>query len=82
MTTQKINVTLHNGLSSNSACRFIQAATQFHSEIQLTNGSNSVNAKSLLGVLSLEIKKGDTIIIAANGPDEAESVTTLSKMFL
>lgn len=65
------------GLHARPATFFIQKANEFKSSIWVEKDERKVNAKSLLGVLSLGITKGTTINIIADGLDEEEAVTTL-----
>ena len=72
-------VTLQNqvGLHARPATFFIQKANEFRSTIWVEKDERKVNAKSLLGVLSLGITRGTPIIISADGADEQESVDML-----
>ena len=68
------------GLYARPATFFIQKANEFKSSIWNEKDERRVNAKSLLGVLSLGITKGTTINILAEGPDEETAVNTLAEM--
>ena len=65
------------GLHARPATFFIQKANEFKSSIWVESEDRKVNAKSLLGVLSLGITKGLTITIIADGPDEQDAVNNL-----
>lgn len=65
------------GLHARPATFFIQKANNFKSGIWVSKEGRKVNAKSLLGVLSLGIIKGTTISIIADGADEEDAVDTL-----
>ena len=65
------------GLHARPATFFIQKANEFKSSIWVEKEERRVNAKSLLGVLSLGITKGASIVIIADGADEQEAVATL-----
>ena len=73
------NVTIKNsiGLHARPATFFIQKANTYTSSIWVELDERRVNAKSLLGVLSLGIVKGMTITLIADGPDEEEAVEGL-----
>ena len=73
------DVTVQNqvGLHARPATFFIQKANEFKSSIWLEKEERRVNAKSLLGVLSLGILGGTTIRIIADGSDETEAVDGL-----
>ncbi len=68
------------GLHARPATFFIQKANEFKSSIWVEKDDRRVNAKSLLGVLSLGIMGGTQIRIIAGGPDEEESVEELVKL--
>ena len=72
-------VTVNNavGLHARPATFFIQRTNSFKSSIWVEKDDRRVNAKSLLGVLSLGIVKGTKITIIADGIDEEEAVKTL-----
>lgn len=65
------------GLHARPATFFIQKANEFKSSIWVESEDRKVNAKSLLGVLSLGITKGLTITIIADGLDEEDAVNNL-----
>ncbi len=75
-------VTVNNqvGLHARPATFFIQKANEFRSSIWIEKDERRVNAKSLLGVLSLGIIKGTSMDIAADGPDEQEAVEALEEL--
>ena len=68
------------GLHARPATFFIQKANEFKSSIWVEVEERRVNAKSLLGVLSLGIVKGTEITLIANGPDEEEAVEALAAL--
>ena len=68
------------GLHARPATFFIQKANEFKSSIWVEKDERRVNAKSLLGVLSLGIVKGTPITIIADGSDEEEAVAALTAL--
>lgn len=66
------------GLHARPATFFIQKANEFKSSIWIEKEDRRVNAKSLLGVLSLGIVKGTAVNIVADGVDEDAAIVTLS----
>ena len=68
------------GLHARPATFFIQKANEFKSSIWVEKDDRRVNAKSLLGVLSLGIVKGTTITLIADGSDEKEAVEALAEL--
>ena len=75
-------VTVQNqvGLHARPATFFIQKANEYKSMISIARDERKVNAKSLLGVLSLGITKGITVTISAEGDDEKEAVEGLVEL--
>jgi len=82
MISKEITVQNEVGLHARPATFFIQKANEFKSLITVSKDDRKVNAKSLLGVLSLGITKGTTIVLAADGPDENESVEELEALIM
>ncbi len=68
------------GLHARPATFFIQKANEFKSSIWIEKDERRVNAKSLLGVLSLGVVQGSTITIVSDGPDEELAVNTLAEL--
>lgn len=68
------------GLHARPATFFIQKANEYKSSIWIEKEERRVNAKSLLGVLSMGIMDGTTISLIADGADEAEALEALSKL--
>lgn len=75
-------VVVHNqvGLHARPATFFIQRANEFKSTVWVEKDERKVNAKSLLGVLSLGITRGTSINIIADGSDEQEAVAVLTEL--
>ena len=80
MITREVTINNQVGLHARPATFFIQKANEFKSVIWVEKDDRRVNAKSLLGVLSLGIVKGTTISIIADGVDEAQAVETLADL--
>jgi phosphocarrier protein len=75
-------ITIRNsvGLHARPATFFVQKANSFKSSIWVEKEDCRVNAKSLLGVLSLGISKGTAITLIADGVDEADAVEGLAEL--
>ena len=80
MYTQEAVVNNQVGLHARPATFFIQKANEFRCSVWVEREERKVNAKSLLGVLSLGIIKGTAINIIADGADEKEAVEALVKL--
>ncbi len=80
MFTETTTVKCTSGLHNKQATYFIQKANDFQSSIWIEADERKINAKSLLGVLSMAIVTGTEVTLSAEGPDEQEAVETLSGM--
>ena len=80
MVSKEVVINNQVGLHARPATFFIQKANEFKSSIWVEKDERRVNAKSLLGVLSLGIVKGTTINLIADGPDQDEAFDTLSAL--
>ena len=80
MYTREITVKNEVGLHARPATYFIQKANELKSGIWVEKEERRVNAKRLLGVLSLGIMKGTTVTLIADGSDEKEAVDALAEL--
>ena len=80
MYTREITVKNEVGLHARPATYFIQTANEFKCGIWVEKEERRVNAKSLLGVLSLGIMKDTTVTLIADGSDEKEAVDALAEL--
>lgn len=80
MFSKEVVVQNQVGLHARPATFFIQKANEFKSSVWVQKDERKVNAKSLLGVLSLGITKGTAIKIEADGSDEEAAVDTLADL--
>ena len=80
MISREVTITNTIGLHARPATFFIQKANSFKSSIWVEKEDRKVNAKSLLGVLSLGIAQGMTITLLADGSDEDEALAGLADL--
>ena len=80
MFVKEVTVENQVGLHARPATFFIQKANEYKSSIWVEKEERRVNAKSLLGVLSLGIMKGTTVTLIADGGDEKEAVDALADL--
>jgi phosphotransferase system HPr (HPr) family protein len=73
------NIQVSASLDARPAALFVQTASQFASSIHLTIENKKINAKSIMGVISLGVLDGQNVIISADGKDEAQAVDRLEK---
>ena len=80
MITRDVTVTNSVGLHARPATFFIQKANSYKSSVWVELEERRVNAKSLLGVLSMGIVCGTTVTLIADGPDEEEAIEGLKTL--
>ncbi len=72
-----MEVKLKTGLQARPAALFVQEANRYSSEIFIEKDNKKVNAKSIMGIMSLAIGKGVSINVIVNGNDEEEAMAAL-----
>ena len=80
MKSRDVVITNASGLHARPATFFIQKANCYKCTLWVEKDDRKVNAKSLLGVLSLGIAKGMTVTLIAEGPDEADALAGLAAL--
>ena len=77
MYSKEVIVRCESGLHNRQATYFVQKANEFNSSIWIESENRKMNAKSLLGIMSLGIVTGATVTLSASGPDAEEAVNAL-----
>ena len=80
MTEKNVTISIPEGLTAKSATALIAKANDFPCSIFLESNMRRVNCKSLLGVLSLGLKCGDSVKVSASGADETAAAEALAAM--
>ena len=80
MAEKEATVGPQEGLHARPAAQFVKTAKQFSSEIVVKKGEREANAKSSLKIMTLGARKGDTIVIRAEGNDAQEAVDALTEL--
>ena len=75
--TKEVLVRCESGLHNRQATYFVQKANEFDSSIWMESGNRKMNAKSLLGIMSLGIITGAVVTLSASGPDAEAAVNAL-----
>jgi phosphocarrier protein len=81
MRKESVEITNKLGLHARASAKLSHLANSFQSEVYLLYGEDRVNAKSLLGILTLAASVGKTITIEANGKDEKKAVSEIVNIF-
>ena len=80
MFSKEVVVRCESGLHNKKATYFVQKANEFESSIWLESDNRKMNAKSLLGIMSLGIVSGATVTLSAVGTDAETAVTALEAL--
>ncbi|MGE7919989.1 HPr family phosphocarrier protein [Viridibacillus sp. NPDC093762] len=80
MAEQQVEVKLKSGLQARQAALFVQEANRYSADVFLTKENKKVNAKSIMGIMSLAVAKGSNVILTADGADEALALKGLVKL--
>ena len=80
MQSIQLEITNKSGLHSRPAALFVQEANKFKSKIMVKKGEKEVNAKSILGVLTLGVTKGSLVTVTADGEDEQEALQAITAL--
>lgn len=78
MIQQQVTVQLDAGLQARQAASFVQEANRFASDIFIEKDTKHINAKSIMGVMSLAISSGEAITLSVDGEDEDEAIEKLA----
>ncbi|TLS38562.1 HPr family phosphocarrier protein [Pseudalkalibacillus caeni] len=79
MVEKELVVKLETGLQARPAALFVQEANRFQSEIFLEKDGKKVNAKSIMGIMSLAVSTGSKVIITTDGNDEVDAMEALTE---
>ena len=80
MTTKPVTVSNALGLHARAAARFVHLASGFRSHVKVSRGSQTMDGKSIMGVLLLAAARGTPLTIAADGRDETAAVLALTAL--
>ncbi|MCM3026589.1 HPr family phosphocarrier protein [Bacillus safensis] len=78
MVEKTVTIQLKTGLQARPAALFVQEANRFGADIFLEKDGKKVNAKSIMGLMSLAISSGVTVTLIADGADEQEAIQALT----
>jgi len=80
VTSQECVIRNRLGLHARAAAKFVHAATKYSSQIRIARDGKSMDGKSIMGILLLAAGAGTTVVISADGPDEADAVDALCRL--
>lgn len=79
MTKKNIQIRLENGLEARPVALLVQEASKYESTIYIQSGEKKVNAKSIMGMMSLGLDNGEELVVTAEGEDEQVAVEGIEK---
>ena len=80
MNARPVTIVNKLGLHARAATRLVNCASGFSAEVRLVRGTRSVNAKSIMGVLTLAAATGTELVIEADGPDEDAAIEAIATL--
>ncbi|MCK8059376.1 MULTISPECIES: HPr family phosphocarrier protein [unclassified Fusibacter] len=81
MTSKQVTVSSASGLHARPAGLLVSKAKEFEANVEIVKGTKVINAKSIMGILSLGTASGDELTIQADGADEVMAVDSLVELF-
>lgn len=79
MISKRITIKIPTGLEARPVALLVQVASQYESNIYVGSQEKKVNAKSIMGMMSLGIVEGEEVTISANGSDEEKAIENMEK---
>ena len=79
MLSRSVRVANKLGLHARAAARFVHLASGFHSHVKVSRGSQTMDGKSIMGILLLAAATGTVLRVSADGEDEAAAVDALCR---
>lgn len=79
MIKKPITIQLVNGLEARPVAMLVQIASQFESEIHIESGKKKVNAKSIMGMMTLGLGTGESVTVYADGQDEDKAIDSINE---
>ncbi|MGN0305229.1 MAG: HPr family phosphocarrier protein [Lachnospiraceae bacterium] len=79
MSRKEVVVQIAGGLEARPIAVLVQVASQYESSVYLEAGDKRVNAKSIMGMMTLGLDTGEKIMIEADGQDEASAIEGIEK---
>lgn len=79
MTKKEMQIQLSGGLEARPVAMLVQVASQYDSTIYIEAEGKRVNAKSIMGMMSLGMDSGETVTVSADGEDEAAAIEGIEK---
>ena len=79
MIQKKMTINISTGIEARPVAVFVQVASQFDSSIYVEVGTKKVNAKSIMGMMTLGLDVGEAVVVSADGADEEKAIAEIEK---
>lgn len=79
MKTRTILIKLKNGLEARPVAHLVQEASKYESKIYLEAEGKKVNAKSIMGMMTLGLNNGEELVVTADGDDEEQAIESIDR---
>lgn len=79
MIKKPITIQIADGLDARPVAVLVQVASQYESKIYVEIGEKKVNAKSIMGMMTLGLAAGEAVVVSAEGSDEADAIANIEK---
>ena len=79
MISKKMRICLPEGLEARPIALLVQVASQYESSVYVECGDKKVNAKSIMGMMTLGLSAGESVVVYAEGSDELAAIENIEK---
>ena len=79
MTKRTVTVELASGLEARPIAMLVQLASSYESRIYVQSDNKKVNAKSIMGMMTLDLPVGEQVVVTADGADEEKAINDIEK---
>lgn len=79
MISKEITIELESGLEARPIAMLVQVASQYQSSIHVCSAEKTINAKSIMGMMSLSLPSGEKLVVTADGADEEQAIEGIEK---
>lgn len=81
MIKQPVTIETVEEFGARVTAKAVQVANEFNSQIHIEIGTKKINAKSIMGMMSLQLGNGDDLVVVADGDDEISAAEKMKKLF-
>ena len=82
MIKEALTIQAVEDMGARVTAEIVQAANEYDSQIFIEIGTKKINAKSIMGMMSLQLSNGDSLVVSADGADEQEAVKRMKNLFI